>query len=129
MIEAKAPETKSPEAKAPASAKPIPRPVAPAEPAGAAAGGAGWLSNIKNLSMAASGHPSKEDEAPVLAPAVPELIYWVMADIWLAMPDGWVIQPSRQPVIAQALEKLLTENTRSSSSANCRIDGATGPSK
>jgi hypothetical protein len=37
---------------------------------------------------------------------------------------GAVIQPSRQPVIDQVLEKLLTTMTRSSGSACSRNDGA-----
>jgi len=41
---------------------------------------------------------------------------------------GAVIQPSRQPVIDQVLEKLLTTITRSSGSAICRKLGATARS-
>jgi len=41
----------------------------------------------------------------------PELMYCVMAATWSAIPDGCVNHPTRQPVIAQALEKLLTEST------------------
>ena len=62
-------------------------------------------------------------------PAVPLLTYCVMAASWSAIPEGWVSQPTRQPVIAHALEKLLTERTRSPSSAICRIEGALSPSR
>jgi len=37
---------------------------------------------------------------------------------------GATIQPSRQPVIRQALEKLLVDTSRSSGSASGRKDGA-----
>ena len=43
-------------------------------------------------------------------------------------PAGITIQPSRQPVMAQVLEKLLTAMTGSSGRANCRTEGATGRS-
>jgi hypothetical protein len=44
-------------------------------------------------------------------------MYCVIADSGFATDAGWVSQPMRQPVIAQALEKPLTLITRSSSSA------------
>src|SRR4029077_6615654 len=40
---------------------------------------------------------------------------------------GATIQPSRQPVISQALEKLLVLTRRSSGSARSRKDGAQRP--
>ena len=46
-----------------------------------------------------------------------------------ATEAGCVSQPIRQPVIAQAFEKPLTESTRSSASAIWRIDGALSPLK
>ena len=64
-----------------------------------------------------------------ITPAVPLLIYCVIAPSWSATADGCVSQPTRQPVIAQALEKLLTDNTRSPSSATWRMEGATSPSR
>ena len=56
-----------------------------------------------------------------IGPAVPLLMYCVMAPSWSATPDGCVSQPMRQPVIAQAFEKLFTASTRSPSSAICRV--------
>ncbi len=71
---AKAPEAKPAETKAtdPKPAEPKPAAAAPE------AGGANWLSNIRNLSLGASGTPpagkekEKEESVPVIAPPVPE---------------------------------------------------------
>ena len=48
-------------------------------------------------------------------PAVPLLMILRHGRQLGATPAGWLSQPTRQPVIAQALEKLLTASTRSSS--------------
>jgi len=52
--------------------KPIPKPVTEPATEPAASGGAGWLSNIRNLSLGATGSKEKEEAPPVMAPAAPE---------------------------------------------------------
>ena len=58
------------------------------------------------------------------------LLHSASTDMVSAMPDGVIIQPSRQPVIAQALEKPLSTKTGSVGSARVRKEGAgSDPSK
>ena len=58
-------------------------------------------------------------------PDVPLFMYWVMADRRWETDGGCVSQPTRQPVMAQLLEKLFTPITRSSGSARRDRQGAT----
>ena len=67
--------------------------------------------------------PAPRPHRPGRKAAVPELVYCVIARTAGATLVGWLSQPTRQPVIAQALEKPLTQRTRSSSSAIASIDG------
>ena len=58
---------------------------------------------------------------------LPDVEYWIrLSKVW-PISDGARIQPARQPVIAQFLEKVLTNRIRSSSSMTSRKDGARWP--
>jgi hypothetical protein len=52
-------------------------------------------------------------------------LYSTILSITVSISGGATIQPSRQPVIAQALEKLCSTTTRSSGSATSWKEGAT----
>ena len=54
----------------------------------------------------------------------PLVVYWVIIATVGPSEGGWTIQPSRQPVIAHDLEKLLITISRSSGSAMSRMVGA-----
>jgi len=67
-----APVTAAPVTAAPVTATPGPKPIPKPAAEPAASGGAGWLSNIRNLNLGASAAKDKDDAVPVMAPAAPE---------------------------------------------------------
>ena len=60
--------------------------------------------------------------------ATPEVEYWIMFSITWPSAGLAMIQPMRQPVIAQFLENVLTNRMRSSGSMTSRKEGARSPS-
>ena len=60
--------------------------------------------------------------------ATPEVEYWIRFSNIVFSAGCVLIQPMRQPVIAQFFEKVLTNRMRSSGSMMSRKDGARLPS-
>ena len=59
--------------------------------------------------------------------ATPEVEYWIMFSITWPSEGCALIQPTRQPVIAQFFENVLTNSTRSSASITSMKEGARSP--